>query len=109
MTSRGKRGRIVSLRFEFLPRKDYKDKFSAAPAEILHYFEKRFVHKVLLPVLNLTVRDRVKKSAVESFEEVTSKPKSRHTSGEEEEEDRGNEHILRNKYYNFIFYIILKH
>ncbi len=62
------RGRLVRIRFEFLPRKAYKDKFDVTPAAVLNYFESTFIHKVLIPVLNTTVKDRMKKIVVESFE-----------------------------------------
>ena len=46
MLVRGKRQRNVKMRFEFLPRKAYKDKFDVEPKHILDFFEKRFIAKV---------------------------------------------------------------
>ena len=42
------RGRQVALRFEFLPRKTYKDRFGVSQEGVLKYFETKFIHKVLL-------------------------------------------------------------
>jgi hypothetical protein len=39
---------LASLRFEFLPRKAYKDKFLVGPERIVKYFEDRFISKVRL-------------------------------------------------------------
>ncbi len=94
VTSSGRRGRVVSLRFEFLPRKSYKDRFSVTPAGVLSYFEERFIHKVLLPVLNMTVRDRMKKIVVETGEEGAGGEggggaRGRHASGESEGSGEG--------------------
>ena len=40
------RRRIASLRFEFLPRKSYKDRFCVTQERVLRYFENKFIHKV---------------------------------------------------------------
>ena len=42
----GKRQRNVKMRFEFLPRRAYKDKFDVDPGQVLDYFEKKFIVKV---------------------------------------------------------------
>ena len=42
------RRRITSLRFEFLPRKSYKDRFCVTQERVLRYFENKFIHKVSL-------------------------------------------------------------
>ena len=52
------RSRTVHMRFEFLPRKAYKDRFDVRPHNILAYFEKTFVGKVLVPVLSAVVKDK---------------------------------------------------
>ena len=44
--TKGERCRLVKMRFEWLPKKVYKDKFCVAHNEIMDYFEKKFVHKV---------------------------------------------------------------
>ncbi len=46
MDGRNKRCRMVELRFSFLPRKAYKDKYSVTPENVLHYFENKFIKKV---------------------------------------------------------------
>ena len=47
------RRRIASLRFEFLPRKSYKDRFCVTQERVLRYFENKFIHKVSLYFYNL--------------------------------------------------------
>ena len=44
------RRRIASLRFEFLPRKSYKDRFCVTQERVLKYFENRFIHKVRMMI-----------------------------------------------------------
>ena len=44
------RRRLASLRFEFLPRKSYKDRFCVTQERILKYFENRFIHKVRIVI-----------------------------------------------------------
>ncbi len=46
-TSQGNRSRVVSIRFEFRDPNSYKDDFAIEPQEILHYFESKFIHKVM--------------------------------------------------------------
>eukprot|EP00095_Tigriopus_kingsejongensis_P009705 maker-scaffold1466_size39939-snap-gene-0.10 protein:Tk09705 transcript:maker-scaffold1466_size39939-snap-gene-0.10-mRNA-1 annotation:"GH20789" len=64
----GKRRRLVTLRFNFLPRKSYKDRFGMTPAKILSYFEKFFIRKVFFPTLAALTKDKqvVVESAVDS-------------------------------------------
>ncbi|XP_059079806.1 DNA-directed RNA polymerase I subunit RPA1-like [Tigriopus californicus] len=64
----GKRQRIITLRFEFLPRKAYKDRFLTTPNKILAYFERKFVFKVFMPVMTAIIKD--KKITVESGAEA---------------------------------------
>ena len=40
------RQRTVKMRFEFLPRKYYKDKYDVRPEFILHHFEEKFLQNV---------------------------------------------------------------
>nr|CAG4642277.1 EOG090X00BV [Evadne anonyx] len=44
-----RRARIYDLRFAFLPRFCYKDRYCVKPKMVLHYFETRFVQNILLP------------------------------------------------------------
>ena len=43
---RGRRQRNVQMRFEFLPRKAYKDKYDVEPSRVVQFFEKQFITKV---------------------------------------------------------------
>ena len=52
------RRRLVTMRFEFLPRKNYKDKYAITPAGILNYFERTFIHKKFLVVLSAVMKDK---------------------------------------------------
>merc|ERR1719427_1572591 len=45
------RAKIVELRFQFLPHKNYKQNFGVKPSQVLQYFEKKFIMKVLMPVM----------------------------------------------------------
>ena len=65
------RRRLACLRFVFLPRKNYKDRFCVTQERILRYFENRFIHKVLIPVLAAFTKQR--KVVVESGSEKESK------------------------------------
>jgi len=45
------RAKIVELKFKFLPHKNYKQSYGVKPGQVLQYFEKKFIMKVLMPVL----------------------------------------------------------
>merc|ERR1719452_196725 len=45
------RARVIELKFQFLPYKNYKQNFGIKPGEVLAYFENKFIIKVLMPVL----------------------------------------------------------
>jgi len=79
---RGGRAKIVKMRFEFLPKKVYKQDFKVTPSELLNYFETRFIQKVFIPVLSAVIKD--KKVALETSTEKT--PKAG-TAGSEANED----------------------
>ena len=52
------RRRLVRMRFEFLPRKSYKDKYAVQPPQILNYFEKIFIGKKFMVVLSTVIKDK---------------------------------------------------
>ena len=52
------RTRHVSLRFIFLPHKNYKQNFGVTPGEVLAYFEQRFIMKVFMPVLSGMTKEK---------------------------------------------------
>ena len=82
------RARTVALKFHFLPYKHYKQNFGVKPAEVLHYFEHKFINKVFLPVLAAVTKE--KKVGVESASETEGKNRG---GGEEggDDEDRAME------------------
>ena len=82
---RGGRSRMVKMRFEFLPRKMYKNEFKTTPSELLDYFETRFIARVFIPVLSAVMKD--KKVAVESGSE----PKKRSAPSDGQIEDEAND------------------
>ena len=43
------RRRIYLFDFKFLPKSSYEDRFDVEPKQVLRYFEKHFVEKILLP------------------------------------------------------------
>ena len=45
------RARVIELKFQFLPHKNYKHNFGLKPEQVLEYFENKFIIKVLMPVL----------------------------------------------------------
>ena len=47
--SEGERARIYGITFNFLPHASYKDRFCVKPKQVLHFFEKTFLPKILLP------------------------------------------------------------
>ena len=51
---RGGRAKVVKMRFEFLPKRIYKQDFKVTPSELLHYFETKFIQKVFIPVLSVS-------------------------------------------------------
>ena len=70
-----------------MPRKSYKDRFALRPHDILHYVEKKFIKKVLLPEITSTCRD--KKVMLESgTDKDRMPPKSLGKKGEGEEGSR---------------------
>ena len=46
------------MRFEFLPRKSYKNQFAVTPSAILNYFETIFISKNFLIVLAAVIKDK---------------------------------------------------
>ena len=87
---KGDRYRIVKMRFEFLSQKKYRDKFCVTPAQILEYFETRYISKGFMPLLSAVMKD--KKAIVESGSE-NEKGRSANTDSEDrnnsnEENDR---------------------
>jgi DNA-directed RNA polymerase I subunit RPA1 len=52
---KGSRCRQVTLRFQFLPRKMYKDKYCVTPSQVLNYFETKFISKVALQAFSILV------------------------------------------------------
>ena len=58
-----RRGRIIRMRFEFLPPKSYKNQYGVRPRSVLHHFENEFVRKLLL---NLSQVMKDKKAIVEN-------------------------------------------
>ena len=58
------RARVIELRFQFLPHKNYKAKYGVKPNQILKYFENKFIKKVFFRELNAATKD--KKVMVES-------------------------------------------
>ena len=75
------RRRLVQMRFNFLPHKRYKTQFGVKPGQVLHYFETRFVMKVLMPVMASVMRE--KKVVVESASDRSGRSSA--MGGEEEE------------------------
>ena len=51
---RGGRAKVVKMRFEFLPKRIYRQDFKVTPSELLNYFETRFIQKVFIPVLSVS-------------------------------------------------------
>jgi len=66
LSIREKRDRIYSLKFHFLPRECYKDRFCVKPKDILLYFEAHFINKILLPGLKKEVAAQGMDSYVET-------------------------------------------
>jgi len=58
------RARVVSLRFQFLPYKSYKQNYGVKHSEVLEYFEQKFISKVFMPVLAAVTK--AKKVVVET-------------------------------------------
>jgi len=80
------RARIVELRFEFLPHKNYKQNFGVKPAQVLEYFENKFIMKVLMPVLANTIKEK-KTTNVESGMDNDMRGKS--SGGADDDDDDG--------------------
>ena len=83
----GERARIVKMRFDFLPRKAYKDNYCVKPKQILEYFESRYISKGFMPLLSAVMKD--KKLVVETGEEKQTKNR-RTNDNEDEERQKGN-------------------
>ena len=81
---RGGRAKIVKMRFEFLPKKVYKQDFKVDPSELLNYFETRFIQKVFIPVLSAVIKD--KKVALETSTEKTPKAGAAGSDANEDDE-----------------------
>ena len=80
------RARIVSLRFQFLPHKTYKQNYGVKPSQVLHYFETKFITKVLMPVLASVSKD--KKVIVESGTDTDMRA-ARRAGGEKDDDEEG--------------------
>merc|ERR1719347_1374147 len=52
------RAKIVKLRFEFLPHKNYKQNFGVKPGQVLKYFEEKIIMKVLMPVMSAITKQK---------------------------------------------------
>ena len=88
---KGDRSRIIKLRFEYLSRSNYKDKFCVKPSEVLEYFETRYISKGFMPLLSAVMKD--KKLVVETGLENEKKGRNGNTENEDknninEESDR---------------------
>merc|ERR1719419_283189 len=77
------RARIVDLKFEFLPHKNYKQNFGVKPAQVLDYFEKKFIIKVLMPVMAAVTKE--KKVLVESGVDDDMRKRTTGAGGEDDE------------------------
>ena len=77
------RARVIDLKFQFLPYKNYKQNFGIKPAEVLAYFENKFIIKVLMPVLAGVTKE--KKVLVETG--VDNDSRSKRTGGRDEESE----------------------
>merc|ERR1712131_315153 len=75
------RARVIELKFQFLPHKNYKQNFGIKPEQILSYFESKFIIKVLMPVLAGVTKE--KKVLVESG--VDNDMKTKRGGGDDEE------------------------
>merc|ERR1719180_718787 len=67
------RRREVEMTFSFLPYKMYKQNFAVKPAQILEYFETKFISKVFMPVLAAVTK--AKKVVVETSTDNEGKKK----------------------------------
>merc|ERR550519_1886588 len=83
------RARVVALRFQFLPHKNYKQNFGVKPGEVLAYFENKFIVKVLMPVLSGVSKD--KKVMVETGVDSDHKGRKMGGGGRGEAEDEDGE------------------
>lgn len=86
----GNRTRHYGLTFRFLPHSSYKDRFCVKPKQVLHVFESRFVHTVLLPGIK-------KEAAAQSMQSLfvcKSAAASRNTAGNNEGDEREREDKL---------------
>jgi len=90
---KGGRARLVKMRFDFLPRKIYKMDFKVTPAELLDYFETKFITKVFIPVLSAAIKD--KKVAVETGTEKATGKAASANAGEDDENDQKMEKFER--------------
>ena len=75
------RARVIELKFQFLPYKNYKQNFGIKPGEVLAYFENKFIIKVLMPVLAGVTKE--KKVLVETG--VDSDLKTKRSGGGDED------------------------
>merc|ERR1719273_2343112 len=82
------RRREVEMTFSFLPYKMYKQNFGVKPAQILEYFETKFISKVFMPVLAAVTK--AKKVVVETSTESEGKKKGG-VGGADGEEERAME------------------
>jgi len=81
--SGGYRKRLIKMRFEFLPKKQYKNQLGVEPHRILAYFEKTFITKKLMIALSNVIKD--KKINIE-----TEKSSGKSSSKKNEEDDESN-------------------
>ena len=62
--NQGFRRRLIKMRFEFLPKKSYRNQFAVTPEKILSYFETVYISKKFRVVLSTVMKD--KKVSIES-------------------------------------------
>ena len=80
------RARVIELKFQFLPYKNYKQNFGVKPDQVLQYFENKFIIKVLMPVLAAITKE--KKVMVETGVDEERKSKKSGDNDEEEESEK---------------------
>jgi DNA-directed RNA polymerase I subunit RPA1 len=56
--TKGQRRRLVTMRYEFLPRKSYKNQLGVNPSLIMKYFEKTFISRKFMVILSSVMKDK---------------------------------------------------
>lgn len=80
---KGRRRRLVTMRFEFLPKKAYKNQLAVNPKLILDYVEKTFIAKKFMVVLSAVMKE--KRINIEKMDK-----KSRSNAADNEDDDNDN-------------------